>query len=555
MKKPDIDKASLRMERIWQSAEQRIMEDVVRRIKKAGKITSTADYQINRLIELGKSTEEIEKIIQEALGATLPEMYELYDDAANWQYVRNRDVYEQVNARFVPPEDNDWLKETSMAVKEQTSDELKNLAQSYGFSVMIGNRRVFMPFADYWQKYVDEAIMDVISGGFDYNTVIRRVVTQMTNSGLRVVDYASGHTNRVDVAARRAVMTGLTQITGKINEQNAKDLDTEYFEVTWHEGARLDHRKWQGKVYSRKELESVCGLGSVTGLCGANCRHEYYPFVKGVSERLYSDEWLRKQNEKEDKTKEWQGKQLNAYERTQQQRKMETAMRAQREKVDLLKKAGADPDDVTIARAKYQGQLNEYRRYCKKMGLPEQRERIYYDMRGRIATNTKEQNAKYTPEMIRNADRDSKQYGRYKNIIGDNVGSLADFRQMKYNDSKKFDLLKKKVDTYSEINKKEWTAEFKKKSKEAYERFAEEGISMSSHALSRLPRLNQPGLPEVTEKELIEFIHGKPRFTEGENKWIYFDAELQLAAVKNKSTGDIVSVVRRKNPKEVWQDV
>lgn len=555
MKKPDIDKASLRMERIWQSAEQRIMEDVVRRIKKAGKITSTADYQINRLIELGKSTEEIEKIIQEALGATLPEMYELYDDAANWQYVRNRDVYEQVNARFVPPEDNDWLKETSMAVKEQTSDELKNLAQSYGFSVMMGNRRVFMPFADYWQRYVDEAIMDVISGGFDYNTVIRRVVTQMTNSGLRVVDYASGHTNRVDVAARRAVMTGLSQITGKINEQNANDLDTEYFEVTWHEGARPDHRKWQGKVYSRKELESVCGLGSVTGLCGANCRHEYYPFVKGVSERLYSDEWLQKQNEKEDKTKEWQGKQLNAYERTQQQRKMETAMRAQREKVDLLKKAGADPDDVTIARAKYQGQLNEYRRYCKKMGLPEQRERIYYDMRGRIATNTKEQNAKYTPEMIRNADRDSKQYGRYKNIIGDNVGSLADFRQMKYNDSKKFDLLKKKVDTYSEINKKEWTAEFKKKSKEAYERFAEEGISMSSHALSRLPRLNQPGLPEVTEKELIEFIHGKPRFTEGENKWIYFDAELQLAAVKNKSTGDIVSVVRRKNPKEVWQDV
>ena len=110
----------------------------------------------------------------------------------------------------------------------------------------------------------------------------------MTNSGLRVVDYASGHTNRVDVAARRAVMTGLSQITGKINEQNANDLDTEYFEVTWHEGARPDHRKWQGKVYSRKELESVCGLGSVTGLCGANCRHEYYPFVKcGRSERKW----------------------------------------------------------------------------------------------------------------------------------------------------------------------------------------------------------------------------------------------------------------------------
>ena len=60
-------------------------------------------------------------------------------------------------------------------------------------------------------------------------------------------------------------------------------------------------------------------------------------------------------------------------------------MRAQREKVELLKTGGADPDDVMLARAKYQGQLNEYSRFCKKMSLTEERERIYYDMRGRIA--------------------------------------------------------------------------------------------------------------------------------------------------------------------------
>ena len=120
---------------------------------------------------------------------------------------------------------------------------------------------------------------------------------------------------------------------------------------------------------------------------------------------------------------------------------METAMRAQREKVQLLQKGGADPDDVMLARAKYQGQLNEYSKFSRKMGLKEERERIYYDMRGRIATNTKQQNAKYTPDMIRNATRDSNQYDRYKSIIGDSVGSLADFRQMKYNDPEEFGLL------------------------------------------------------------------------------------------------------------------
>lgn len=101
------------------------------------------------------------------------------------------------------------------------------------------------------------------------------------------MDYASGHTNRADVAAARAVLTGVNQITAQVSEHNAEKLDTEYFEVSWHPCARPDHQTWQGKVFSRKELGTVCGYGTVTGLCGANCRHTFHPFIPGVSERLY----------------------------------------------------------------------------------------------------------------------------------------------------------------------------------------------------------------------------------------------------------------------------
>lgn len=385
MKKPDTEKISLRMEKIWTDAEYRIMQDIVRRIKRYKKITSTADYQINRLIELGKSTEEVERILKDALNATYPEMYELYDEVLNWQYVRNKEIYEQINRTFLPQEENEWMKQVSQAVIKQTKDELKNIAQSYGFTVIIGSRKVFTPFADYYHKYVDTAIMDVLSGGFDYNTVIRRVVTQMTNSGLRTVDYASGHSNRTPVAVHRAVLAGLSQVTEKISDRNAKLLKTEHYEVDWHAGARPEHRVWQGKVYTYRELETVCGLGTVTGLHGANCYHDYFPFVPGVSERNWTDKWLEEQNKKEDQTKTWNGKEYDAYGRTQKQRQMETAMRAQREKVSLLKESGADKEEVMVARCKYQAQLGEYSRFCKKMGLREQRERIYYDMRGRVA--------------------------------------------------------------------------------------------------------------------------------------------------------------------------
>lgn len=436
------EQLSRQIERNYSDLEMRIMQDIVRRIKKAGKITSTADWQINRRRILGNSSEDIEKMLKEALNASYPQMFELYDKVIDWEYVRNKDIYEQINAEFIPYEENDELQQITNALIQQTDADLRNITQSLGFYLDYGGGKpVLTPLAEVYQKYLDSACLDIVSGAFDYNSVLRRVVTQLTNSGLRQINYASGRANRVDVAARRAVMTGITQLTGHISDYNAEKLYTEFFEVAWHSGARPTHAVWQGKVWSKKQLITVCGLGTVTGLEGVNCYHERYPFIPGISERNWTDEWLEEQNRKENTPKEFNGKEYTLYEAKQRQRQMEAAMRAQREKVQLLKDGDADPDDVMLARAKYQGQLNEYSRFSRKMGLKEERERIYYDMRGHIATNTKRQNAKYTPDMIRNATKDAKQYDRYKSIIGDGVGNLADFRQMKYNDPKEFSLL------------------------------------------------------------------------------------------------------------------
>lgn len=116
-------------------------------------------------------------------------------------------------------------------------------------------------------------------------------------------------------------------------------------------------------------------------------------------------------------------------------------MRAQREKVQLLKEGGADRDEVMLARCKYQAQLDEYKEFSRKMNLPEQRERIYYDLRGRVAPYDKSVMSSFPKAMIENADRDIKQYERYKAILGNEVGTLANFGYIKYNDPKKFEYL------------------------------------------------------------------------------------------------------------------
>lgn len=180
--------------------EERMMQDIVRRIKKAGEITSTADWQINRLLILGNSSEDIEKALKEALEASYPQMFELYDKVIDWEYVRNKEIYEQVNTKYIPYEENYQLQQITGAIVQQTDADLRNITQSLGFYLDYGDgKRVLTPLAEVYQKYLDAACMEIITGAFDYNSVLRRVVTQLTNSGLRQIDYASGRANRVDV--------------------------------------------------------------------------------------------------------------------------------------------------------------------------------------------------------------------------------------------------------------------------------------------------------------------------------------------------------------------
>lgn len=371
--------------------EERILQDIARRIKKTGEITSTADWQINRLRILGYSSEDIEREIKKTLDASYPEMFELYDKVIDWEYVRNKDIYEQINAEFIPYEENRQLQQITDAIIQQSLEDLENVTKSLGFCLDYNGRKVLTPLSQVYTNYLDNACFDIVTGAFDYGSVLRRVVTQLTNSGLRKIEYGSGYASRVEVAARRAVMTGVANLTGEIADYNAKKLGTEYFEVEWHAGARPAHSVWQGRVWTKEQLYSVCGLGTVTGLLGANCYHTYYPFFPGISERNWSDDWLEEQSRKESKPKEFRGKEYTLYEAKQRQRQMETAMRAQREKVQMLQDGGADPDEVMLQKAKYQGQLNEYAVFSRKMGLKEERERIYIDGRGKIAPSQYDQ--------------------------------------------------------------------------------------------------------------------------------------------------------------------
>lgn len=374
----EIEALPSAMEQLYRSLQLNIMSDLTERLKANGEeITSAADWQINRLYELGVSKDEIDSLIQSTLDVSDDEIDRIYDEVVKSGYSRNEELYTSKGKEYIPYAENKQLQQLVKAVKNQTKSEYRNITGSLGFAVRnADNTLSFTPLADFYQRTLDNGLMQIVSGAVDYNTVLKRAVKAMTDSGLRTVDYASGWSNRVDVAARRALMTGFNQVVAKVNEDNAEQLGTEYFEVSYHRGARPTHQVWQGRVYSKKELETVCGLGTVTGLCGANCYHSYSPFIKGIDTLTYSEEELDRMNEEENTPKEYNGRQYTAYEAQQRQRQLETAMRADRQKIELLTQGGADYDTITGAKVRYFQRQDEYVKFSKAMGLPEQWERV-----------------------------------------------------------------------------------------------------------------------------------------------------------------------------------
>lgn len=380
MTQGEIEKLTVKTENIFSELEVRIMSDIVRRIKENGVSTASADWQISRLQQLGVSEQRIRIWIQKALEASEKEMNRIFSDEAYREYYGHTRAYKLADLQQIPFEQNVFLQHLIEATKQQLKGEYKNISGSMGFAIKdpaTGKIRS-APLMEYYRSTLDNAVMDIQSGAFDYNTVLRRTINQMTASGIRYIEYDSGHRDRVNVAVRRAVLTGFRQVQGKINEQVAADLNTDQYEVSYHVGARPTHQPWQGKVWSMQQLKEICGLGEVTGLKGINCYHDFKPFPPG-SVRTYTDKQLTQMIKEENTPREYNGKQYTTYEALQQQRKMERGMRAQRQRIKLLQEGGADPDDIILAKAKYQGQMQTYKDFSEKMKLPEQKARIMQD--------------------------------------------------------------------------------------------------------------------------------------------------------------------------------
>lgn len=367
---------------LFRELELVLLDEICSRLKVADELNEVTVQDIKALRAHGIDLKKIKKAIQKAAGTSEQKLNKLLDDVVE----RNQQYYTNVIdlAHITQPETLVSIEDT-WAIYQQTKRDLRNITQSMGFLVDAG--RTMLPPAKAYQWALDSAALQVQSGAINYNQAIKTAVKELADSGLKVVDYESGHRDHVDVAVRRAVMTGVSQICAKYTEQSAEYLDTPYFEVSAHVGARdkpgpspwSSHKDWQGRVYSVRvgdiypSIYDVCGLGAVDGLEGANCRHRRFPWVEGVSERTYTNEQLEHIDDDHGCT--FDGKDYTAYEATQMQRRIERTVRKLKREKTAYKAAGLHEDETAV-NIRLRRLNAKYKAFSVKAGLPEQPERM-----------------------------------------------------------------------------------------------------------------------------------------------------------------------------------
>lgn len=337
---PDyLDHAPDRLVLLWQQVEDDILRDVARRISKMESLTPTANWQLWRYEQTEALRQDVVKKLARYTGKSEAEIRRLMQEAATRAMEAEDAIYYHYGKEPTPFTESESLQALLNAGYQQTAGTFHNLTATTANTV-----------SGQFEAALDRAHLKVSSGAFDYKSAVKSAVDSLADT-MKYVTYPTGHTDTLEVAARRAVLTGVNQTGAKLQVARADEMGVEFFETTAHGGARPSHAEWQGRQFHRggavdymgkhyPDFEAATGYGTGAGLCGWNCRHTFFAiFPELGTPPAWTQESLEALNARDI---EYNGGRYTRYEISQMQRARERTVRKYKRRYLAEDAAGAD---------------------------------------------------------------------------------------------------------------------------------------------------------------------------------------------------------------------
>ena len=330
---------------LWREVEDSILRDAARRIGKMDALTETANWQLWRYQQTEAVRNNVVKLLARYSGKSERTIRSLLKEAATEAMEREDAIYYHYGLEPTPFEESATLNNLLDAGSRQTNGTWQNLTATTANTV-----------TGAFERTLDAAWGKVSTGAFDYKTAVKQAVDSLADD-LPVVTYPSGHTDTLEVAARRAVLTGVNQTAGKLQLARMDEMGAEFVETSAHGGARPSHAEWQGRRFHRggpvdyngrhyPDFEETTGYGTGAGLCGWNCRHSFWPCYPDLGDPpTWTGESLRQLNARDI---EYNGKLYTRYEISQMQRARERNVRRCKKRYLAEDAAGLDTTDSAV---------------------------------------------------------------------------------------------------------------------------------------------------------------------------------------------------------------
>ena len=380
----DDKKLELLLERFYQRYNKyntKVLEKIGKSIKKFDGVSPTVAHQIAQELKYGTDIDDLMAELSELSGKSIKDIEEAFDLVAE-ENVEFAEVYAKAkNMEFVDYKQNEQLKRLVKAIAGETNATFKNIsnAKMIGFVLKDADgNKIFKDLKKTYNDLIDEAVFNVTTGTTDYQSAMRGVMKQLADSGVKIheekVGYKSGYNVRIDSAVRQNVLTGIRQVNLEVQKQVGRDFGADGVEISAHSPCAEDHLSIQGKQFSNKEFKKL--NASLERPIGEyNCRHFVFSIVLGVNQPSYSQKMLNKMNKESRSIIEYEGNKYTKYEATQVQRKLETAIRKEKDR-QIIARASGDKDGVGQAQQNITTLTDKYNDFSKNAGLDTYKNRL-----------------------------------------------------------------------------------------------------------------------------------------------------------------------------------
>lgn len=347
---------------LYQQLEDDILSAVIRRILKMGYVSEASKHQLEVLQAAGLLYDDIVQLIADHTDACTAQVKALFEDAGVQTVEIDNSLHEAAGALPIDIRQDSSTRQVLEAGYKKTLGTMRNLVSTTATQTQTA-----------FIQTCDRIYMQVSSGAFSYQEAIMNALRALADTGAEVV-YPTKHKDRMDVAVRRCVLTGVSQTAAAVSLRQAEDAGCYLMEITAHSGARPDHAKWQGQLVTitgkdagkiidglRVFTLSEIGYGSGEGFKGWNCRHNWHAYYPGFSTPNYTPEELKKLDEP---CISYNGKLYTEYEVSQMQRAQERRIRAwKRRCITAQESVNSATDEATRATA--QAEFDRSARYLK----------------------------------------------------------------------------------------------------------------------------------------------------------------------------------------------